>query len=163
MNHNQKEDTDELKFVKALRDIWVSNIKAVCREARSSKALAVFGSTFIKDVAQFLQLSFQGVFRLIQFDIMVIPLEKTGFWKEYGEEISIVYRKKGAISSVLAYKSYLSSHKVIPSTKAKQYLIALEKATKLYPTNNFYHPNKSPAPTPTIKVFQKEGPNQNLV
>ncbi|KAG0226145.1 hypothetical protein BGX31_007386 [Mortierella sp. GBA43] len=77
--HNPKADKqfqDEHRLIRALRDSWISQMKSTCREAVPPRDFAVFGACTFKEQTKFVVMDFRGVFRLCQFDMFVIPLEK---------------------------------------------------------------------------------------
>ena len=79
----EKQFQDEYKLIRALRDSWISQIKSTCREAVPPRDFAVFGACTFKEQTKFVMMDFRGVFRLCQFDMFVIPLEK----KEFGRRM----------------------------------------------------------------------------
>ncbi|KAF9560942.1 hypothetical protein EC968_005947 [Mortierella alpina] len=78
----EKLKEDEYKLVRAMRDSWISQLRATCRESIPCRAMTVFGSCSYKDETKLWQLDFKGVFRLFQFDTFLIPLKKQDFGRK---------------------------------------------------------------------------------
>ncbi|KAF9924508.1 hypothetical protein BGZ67_009216 [Mortierella alpina] len=78
----EKLKEDEYKLVRAMRDSWISQLRATCRESIPCRAMTVFGSSSYKDETKLWQLDFKGVFRLFQFDTFLIPLKKQDFGRK---------------------------------------------------------------------------------
>ncbi|KAF9924794.1 hypothetical protein FBU30_005286 [Linnemannia zychae] len=64
----EKLKEDEYKLVRAMRDSWTSQLKAICREYIPCRAMTVFGSSSYMDETKVWLLDFKGVFRLFHFD-----------------------------------------------------------------------------------------------
>ncbi|KAG0215006.1 hypothetical protein BGX33_001621 [Mortierella sp. NVP41] len=75
----EKRRQDEFKLARAMRDSWISHVRSVSSLAVPPRDLAVFGSVSFKDETKLLRMDFQGAFRLQQFDLFVIPLNKSDF------------------------------------------------------------------------------------
>ncbi|KAF9127693.1 hypothetical protein BG015_004502 [Linnemannia schmuckeri] len=75
----EKRRQDEFKLARAMRDSWISHVRSVSSLAVPPRGLAVFGSVSFKDETKLLRMDFQGAFRLQQFDLFVIPLNKSDF------------------------------------------------------------------------------------
>ncbi|KAF9170687.1 hypothetical protein BGX20_008646 [Mortierella sp. AD010] len=73
---------DEFKLVRAMRDSWVSQLRATCRESIPCRAMAVFGSSSYRDETKFWMMDFKGVLRLFQIDSFLIPLKKHDFGRK---------------------------------------------------------------------------------
>ncbi|KAF9110742.1 hypothetical protein BGX30_007871, partial [Mortierella sp. GBA39] len=78
----EKLKEDEYKLVRAMRDSWISQLRATCRESIPCRAMTVFGSSSYKDETKLWLLDFKGVFRLFQFDTFLIPLKKRDFGRK---------------------------------------------------------------------------------
>lgn len=78
----EKLKEDEYKLVRAMRDSWISQLRAICRESIPCRSMTVFGSSTYKDETKLWLLDFKGVFRLIQFDAFLIPLKKQDFGRK---------------------------------------------------------------------------------
>ncbi|KAG0196459.1 hypothetical protein BGX33_001628 [Mortierella sp. NVP41] len=78
----EKLKEDEYKLVMAMRDSWISQLRATCRESIPCRAMTVFGSSSYKDETKLWLLDFKGVFRLFQFDTFLIPLKKQDFGRK---------------------------------------------------------------------------------
>ncbi|KAF9112560.1 hypothetical protein BGX30_007252, partial [Mortierella sp. GBA39] len=74
-----KRRQDEFKLARAMRDSWISHVRSISNLAVPPRGLAMFGSLSFKDETKLLRMDFQGVFRLQQFDLFVIPLSKSDF------------------------------------------------------------------------------------
>ncbi|KAF9352666.1 hypothetical protein BGX34_012029 [Mortierella sp. NVP85] len=78
----EKLKEDEYKLVRAMRDSWISQLRATCRESIPCRSMAVFGSSSYKDETKLWMLDFKGVFRLFQIDSFLIPLKKQDFGRK---------------------------------------------------------------------------------
>ncbi|KAF9947110.1 hypothetical protein BGZ72_010853 [Mortierella alpina] len=74
-----KRRQDEFKLARAMRDSWISHVRSISNLAIPPRGLAMFGSLSFKDETKLLRMDFQGVFRLQQFDLFIIPLGKRDF------------------------------------------------------------------------------------
>ncbi|KAF8923800.1 hypothetical protein BGZ58_002502 [Dissophora ornata] len=82
---------DEFKLVRAMRDSWISQIRATCRESIPCRTTTVFGSSSYKDETKIWQMDFKGVFQLFQIDSFLIPREKQDFgWKMKSAALSCI-------------------------------------------------------------------------
>ncbi|KAF9177176.1 hypothetical protein BGZ51_009034 [Haplosporangium sp. Z 767] len=75
----EKRRQDEFKLARAMRDSWISHVRSISSLAVPPRDLAMFGSVSFKDETKLLRMDFQGVFRLQQFDLFIIPLGKRDF------------------------------------------------------------------------------------
>ncbi|KAF9907905.1 hypothetical protein EC991_010418 [Linnemannia zychae] len=75
----EKRRQDEYKLSRAMRDSWVGHIRSISSLAVPPRGLAMFGSVSFKDETKLLRMDFQGAFRLQQFDLFIIPLNKRDF------------------------------------------------------------------------------------
>ncbi|KAF9417145.1 hypothetical protein BGZ76_004551 [Entomortierella beljakovae] len=83
--HNPKSEKqleDEFKLVRAMRDSWISQVTATCRESIPPRGVTVFGSSSFKDETKIWMMDFKGMFRLFQIDSFVIPQKKKNFGKK---------------------------------------------------------------------------------
>jgi hypothetical protein len=62
-----------------MRDSWIEHVGSISRLAVPHRGLAVFGSVSFKNETKLLRMDFQGAFRLQQFDLFIIPLNKNDF------------------------------------------------------------------------------------
>ncbi|KAI8350247.1 hypothetical protein B0O80DRAFT_458490 [Mortierella sp. GBAus27b] len=88
--HNAKAEKlrqDEFKLARALRDSWVSQVKATSKHTIPRRGIAVYGSSTFNDETRFWRLDFCGVFRLVHFDTFFIPLKKGEFGTKAKEAI----------------------------------------------------------------------------
>ncbi|KAG0285772.1 hypothetical protein BGZ97_007682 [Linnemannia gamsii] len=76
---SEKRRQDEFKLVRAMRDSWIEHVGSISRLAVPHRGLAVFGSVSFKNETKLLRMDFQGAFRLQQFDLFIIPLNKNDF------------------------------------------------------------------------------------
>ncbi|KAG9062244.1 hypothetical protein KI688_006576 [Linnemannia hyalina] len=76
---SEKRRQDEFKLAKAMRDAWIEHVGSISRLAVPHRGLAVFGSVSFKNETKLLRMDFQGAFRLQQFDLFIIPLNKDDF------------------------------------------------------------------------------------
>ena len=74
-----KEHDDSWKVKRAMRDSWISQMKALCKTALPHTGMRVFGSSSFNAETKFYALDFSGAFRLYQINKMTIPLEKESF------------------------------------------------------------------------------------
>ncbi|KAF9300428.1 hypothetical protein BGZ74_007912 [Mortierella antarctica] len=70
---------DEFKLARAMRDSWVSQVRATCKHSVPLSGIAVFGSSTFKDETKLWRLDFRGVFRLVHFNSFFVPLKKSEF------------------------------------------------------------------------------------
>ncbi|KAG0253235.1 hypothetical protein BG011_006477 [Mortierella polycephala] len=78
--HNGKAEKlrqDEFKLARAMRDSWVSQVKATSKHSIPRRGIAVYGSSTFNDETKLWRLDFRGVFRLLHFDTFFVPLKKT--------------------------------------------------------------------------------------
>ncbi|KAF9123438.1 hypothetical protein BGW39_008969 [Mortierella sp. 14UC] len=75
----EKRRQDEYKLARAMRDSWVGHVRSIGSLAVPPRGLAMFGSVSFKDETKLLRMDFQGAFRLQQFDLFIIPLNKRDF------------------------------------------------------------------------------------
>ncbi|KAG0274919.1 hypothetical protein BGZ95_009339, partial [Linnemannia exigua] len=88
--HNAKAEKlrqDEFKLSRAMKDSWVSQVKATSKHSIPRRGIAVFGSSTFNDETKFWRLDFCGVFRLVHFDTFFIPLKKSEFGRKAKEAI----------------------------------------------------------------------------
>jgi hypothetical protein len=74
-----KLNQDEFKLARAMKDSWVSQVKALSKYSIPRRGMAVYGSSTFNDETKFWRLDFCGVFRLVQFDAFFVPLNKVEF------------------------------------------------------------------------------------
>jgi hypothetical protein len=72
--HNPKAEK-----LRAMRDSWINQIKATCRESVPCRGMSVFGSSSYKDETKLWRMEYKGVFRLMEFDTFLIPTKKHEF------------------------------------------------------------------------------------
>ncbi|KAF9917438.1 hypothetical protein FBU30_000748, partial [Linnemannia zychae] len=88
--HNAKVEKlrlDEFKLARALRDSWVSQVKATSKYSIPHRGISVYGSSTFNDEIKFWRLDFCGVFRLVHFDTFFVPLKKSEFGTKAKEAI----------------------------------------------------------------------------
>ncbi|KAF9920694.1 hypothetical protein FBU30_009380 [Linnemannia zychae] len=88
--HNAKAEKlrqDEFKLARAMKDSWVSQVKATSKHSIPRRGIAVFGSSTFNNETKFWRLDFCGVFRLVHFDTFFIPLKKNEFGRKAKEAI----------------------------------------------------------------------------
>ncbi|KAG9065189.1 hypothetical protein KI688_002512 [Linnemannia hyalina] len=73
---------DEFKLARAMRDSWVSQVRATCKHSVPLSGIAVFGSSTFKGETKLWRLDFHGVFRLVHFNSFFVPLKKSEFGKK---------------------------------------------------------------------------------
>ncbi|KAF9409139.1 hypothetical protein BGZ94_002045 [Podila epigama] len=78
----EKQKEDEFKLARAMRDSWMSQLRATCRESVSCRGMSVFGSSSFKDETKLWMMDFRAVFRLHQFDVFIVPLKKREFGRK---------------------------------------------------------------------------------
>jgi ribosomal protein L24 len=74
-----KEHDDSWKVKRAMRDSWISQVKAICNTALPPSGMRVFGSSSFNAETKFYAMDFAGAFRLYQINKMTVPLEKESF------------------------------------------------------------------------------------
>jgi hypothetical protein len=77
----------KFKLARALKDYWVSQVKATSKHSVPRRGIAVFGSSTFNDETKFWRLDFCGVFRLVHFDTFFTPLKKSEFGTKAKEAI----------------------------------------------------------------------------
>ncbi|KAG0221193.1 hypothetical protein BGW41_007131, partial [Actinomortierella wolfii] len=104
--HNAKAEKlrqDEFKLARAMRDTWISQVKAISKHSIPRRGMAVFGSSTFNDETKFWRLDFCGVFRLIHFDTFFVPLKKSEFGKKAKEAVlqclTLALRIKAEVSA----------------------------------------------------------------
>ncbi|KAF9280633.1 hypothetical protein BGZ68_007115 [Mortierella alpina] len=74
-----KMDEDCWKSKRALRDSWVSQIKAISQDAHPRTGMSVFGSTSHNRQTQFFAMDYKGVFRVRTLTSMTMPVQADSF------------------------------------------------------------------------------------
>ncbi|KAF9953861.1 hypothetical protein BGZ70_000094 [Mortierella alpina] len=74
-----KKDEDAWKAKRALRDSWVSQIKAISQSAHPRRGMSVFGSTSHNRETVFFALDYRGVFRVRTLASMTMPMQAASF------------------------------------------------------------------------------------
>ncbi|KAF9536453.1 hypothetical protein EC957_010886 [Mortierella hygrophila] len=104
--HNGKAEKlrqDEFKLARAMKDSWVSQVKATSKHSIPRRGIAVYGSSTFNDETKLWRLDFCGVFRLLHFDTFFIPLKKSEFGKKTREDIlrslTLAMRIKAEVSA----------------------------------------------------------------
>ncbi|KAF8974924.1 hypothetical protein BGZ46_009587 [Entomortierella lignicola] len=75
----EKQSEDEYKLARAMRDSWISQLKAACRDSVPCRGMSVYGSSSHKDETKIWLMDFRGMFRLFQIDSFLIPQDKSDF------------------------------------------------------------------------------------
>ncbi|KAF9332586.1 hypothetical protein BG006_004540 [Podila minutissima] len=74
-----KKDEDAWKSKRALRDSWVSQIKAISQTSHPRSGMSVFGSTSHNGETQFFAMDYKGLFRVRTLTSMMVPMQATSF------------------------------------------------------------------------------------
>ncbi|KAF8949903.1 hypothetical protein BGZ46_004852, partial [Entomortierella lignicola] len=120
----QKLQEDEFKLVRAMRDSWLSQLKATCRESIPCRAMTVFGSSSNKDETKLWQKDFKGVLRLFQIDSFLIPQKKLDF----GRKMKVAALSCIKLAARVQMELQKRESEAIPATYLKR--IELNKAIR---------------------------------
>ncbi|KAG9061128.1 hypothetical protein KI688_007758 [Linnemannia hyalina] len=74
-----KKDEDAWRSRRALRDSWVSQIKATSQTPHPRSGMSVFGSTSHNGETQFFAMDYKGLFRVRTLTSMMVPMQAMSF------------------------------------------------------------------------------------
>ncbi|KAG0227750.1 hypothetical protein BGW41_003694 [Actinomortierella wolfii] len=82
-----KKDEDAWKAKRALRDSWVSQIKAICQKSRIPSDITVFGSISHNGETQFFAMDYKGLFRVKTLASMMVLTQASSFAPDMRQSI----------------------------------------------------------------------------
>ncbi|KAF9102278.1 hypothetical protein BGX27_011053 [Mortierella sp. AM989] len=140
-----KKGQDEFKLVRAMRDSWISQVKATCYESIPRRGIAVFGSSSYKDQTKLWRMEFRGTFQLSEFDTFMIPLKKQEFGRKMKFAMKSCLELAARINGEFAQRDEEMSY--VPYDERAKLADAVRLIQPTTPTPSKVRKSKSQMPT----------------